>query len=142
MTSLQNTEENITFFADGPCQSEQGSLVVRVSILPCPPGFEQSQLRCVCNERLNDFSVMCDIDTRIILRCRGASFWVGYDWDTQEMILDPQCPFDYCTLNQVLLSPIDSDAQCNYNRSGMICGTPVLSLVVLDACSVPTATSL
>ena len=122
LTSLQNTEENITLFADGPCQSERGSLVVRVSILPCPPGFEQSQLRCVCNERLNDFSVMCNIDTGTILRRHGASFWVGYDRDTQEMILDPQCPFDYCTLNQVLLSPIDRDAQCNYNRSGVICG--------------------
>ena len=124
LTSLQNTEETITLFADGPCQREGRSLVFRVSILPCPPGFQQSEptLRCVCDERLDDFTDICDIDSQTILRRRGAAFWVGYDSDAQELILHPQCPFDYCTLNQVLVSAIDSDAQCNYNRTGKLCG--------------------
>ena len=122
LTSLQNAVTNITLFTDGPCQRVGRSLVLRASILPCPPGFQLSELRCVCDERLNDFTDICDINTGAILRRSGAEFWVGYDNDSQELILDPQCPFDYCTLDGMFVSAIDSDTQCNYNRSGVLCG--------------------
>ena len=121
-TSPQNHTEEITLFAEGPCQREGRSLVVRVSILPCPPGFQQSELVCVCDERLNDFTKTCNIDNRTILRPRGAEFWVGYDNNSQELILNSDCPFDYCSSHESFIEVNDSDTQCNYNRSGVLCG--------------------
>ena len=120
--SEEDRDDEITLFAEGPCQSDGNSLVFSVRVLCCPPGFQQSGQICVCDERLNDFIDTCDIDNRTLLRPSGAEFWVGYDSDSQDLILNSLCPFDYCTLDQVFVSENDSDIQCNYNRSGVLCG--------------------
>ena len=121
-TSTENAKEDITLFAEGPCQSEGRSLIVKVDILPCPPGFQHSDLICVCDQRLNDFTRVCNIDNQTILHPRGAVFWIGYDRDSQELILHPQCPFDYCAADEQYVTVNDSDIQCNYNRTGKACG--------------------
>ena len=46
----------------------------------------------------------------------------GYS-KSQGIILHPHCPFDYCTSKEVYFAVDDSDKQCNYNRSGLVCGT-------------------
>ena len=38
------------------------------------------------------------------------------------MILHPQCPFDYCVNYTVVFPLNDTDKQCAYNRSGLLCG--------------------
>ena len=38
------------------------------------------------------------------------------------MILHPHCPFDYCTSEKIYMAVDNSDKQCNYNRSGLLCG--------------------
>ena len=118
----EDREDEMTLFAEGPCLSEGNSLVFEVKVLPCPPGFQQSDQICMCDERLNDFITTCNIDSQTLLRPRGAEFWVGYDSNSQDLILNSQCPFDYCTLDQVLVSENDSDTQCNYDRGGVLCG--------------------
>ena len=124
--SLTQVDEDIgdemTLSAEGLCLSEGRSLVFDVKVLPCPPGFQQLDQVCMCNERLNDFITTCNIDSQTLLRPHGAEFWVGYDSDSQDLILNSQCPFDYCTLDQVLVSENDSDTQCNYVRGGVLCG--------------------
>ena len=122
LTSLQDVEEEVTLFAEGPCESDENSLVLNVKVLPCPPGFQQSDQICVCDEQLNDFTDVCNIDNGTILRPRGAEFWVGYDSNSQELIVNSQCPFDYCSSDQRYVSVTNSDTQCNYNRTGVLCG--------------------
>ena len=63
----------------------------------------------------------CDIETGIV-RPNGSEFWVGYDNDSDGLILHPQCPFDYCTEVEQVVQVDDSDTQCNYNRTGKLCG--------------------
>ena len=54
----------------------------------------------------------------------GGAFWVGYDNgnESRGLILHPNCPFDYCTSKKTYFAVDDSDKQCNYNRSGLVCG--------------------
>ena len=47
---------------------------------------------------------------------------MGYDNQSNELILHPQCPFDYCVNDTVVFPLNDTDTQCANNRSGLLCG--------------------
>ena len=121
------TTQNMTLYAQGPCSPTQtNTLTVIVNIQHCPPGFQLSmdQPICVCAERLQRFTNTCLVDSTTVLRKHNAEFWVGYDSDNESrgLILHPNCPFDYCTSEETYLAVDDSDQQCNYNRSDLLCG--------------------
>ena len=124
------TTQEMTLYAQGPCSPTQtNTLTVIVNIQHCPPGFQLSMndLICICAERLQQFTNTCLVDSTTVLREHNAEFWVGYDSDNSDnefrgLILHPSCPFDYCTSEETYLAVDDSDKQCNYNRSGLLCG--------------------
>ena len=133
--SVEPIQENITLYAQGPCPREGRSLEIKVKILQCPHGFELSNNRrkCICSKRLANFTDnTCNIADETILRPYGASFWVGYSNENNGLIFYPQCPFDYCTTEEIYMSVDSSDVQCNYNRTGKLCGECIetLSLVL------------
>jgi len=111
-----------------PCSKyDYGSLYFLLTInQTCPPGFNisTSARSCVCEPRLAQFTNQCNITNGVgrITRESGTHFWVGYDSSSQELILHPYCPFDYC-VNNPKVFPLDStDVQCASNRSGFLCG--------------------
>ena len=57
-----------------------------------------------------------------IKRTSDQQCWVGYDDQSDELILCPHCPFDYCFNYAVVFSLNNTDKQCVYNRSGLLCG--------------------
>ena len=121
-----DTTQKITLYAEGPClPTETNTLTVTVDILPCPPGFQLSETQpsCICTERLQQFTNSCCVDNGQIHRMQHDEFWVGYDNRSEDIILHPHCPFDYCTSEETYFAVDDSDTQCNYNRSGLLCGT-------------------
>ena len=122
-----NTTQQFTLYAQGPCSpSQTNTLTVTVNIQNCPPGFQLSTSEpiCICADRLQRFTNTCLVDSTTVLREHNAEFWVGYDSDSESrgLILHPNCPFDYCTSEETYLAVDDSDKQCNYNRSGLLCG--------------------
>ena len=123
----ESTKQKITLYTEGPCLPTDTSLNmlrVLIDISHCPPGFQISEVhpKCVCAERLQKFTNMCLVDDKEVLRAQYATFWVGYDSTSQGLILHPHCPFNYCTVKEIYLEVEDSDKQCNYNRSGILCG--------------------
>ena len=131
------TTQEMTLYAQGPCSPTQtNTLTVIVKIKNCPPGFQLSmdQLICICAERLQHFTNTCLVDSTTVLCEHNAEFWVGYDSSNESrgLILHPHCPFDYCTSEETYLAVDDSNKQCNYNRSGLLCGrcSENLSLVL------------
>ena len=131
------TNQDMTLYAQGPCSPTQtNALIVTVSIKQCPPGFQLSTYApiCICAERLQQFTYTCLVDSATVLRKHNAKFWVGYNSDSESrgLILHPNCPFDYCISDETYLAVDDSDKQCNYNRSGLLCGgcSKNLSLVL------------
>ena len=110
---------------NGHCSHEQSSLVIQVQVQRCPHGFKLSNETdaCDCDKRLRRFTdVTCDVNDATVFRPEGSKFWVGYDNDSDSLILHPQCPFDYCTDDEQYVNVDDSDTQCNYNRTGKLCG--------------------
>ena len=116
----------IYMFVDGPCSSLDSQIVNRITIpvhlLPCPPAFTLSELTygCICEERLQKYTNSCNINDQSILR--DGDFWVGYDNRLQGLILHPHCPFDYCQTKPITFTLHISDLQCQYHRTGLLCG--------------------
>ena len=122
--SAESESGNLTLLStDSPC--DQNSLTIQINMQRCPHGFQLSNSTCICDERLTKkilkSTEMCNIEIGIV-RPNGSEFWVGYDTDSDSLILHPQCPFDYCTEIEQIVQVDDSDTQCNYNRTGKLCG--------------------
>ena len=121
----------VELYADGPCSTfVDNILTLHLHInRPCPPGFDISEQSdsCVCCKRLENYTSKCKITNGLgkITRDSGKDFWVGYDNQSDDqcnLILHPHCPFDYCMNDSVVFPLNDTDIQCAYNRSGLLCG--------------------
>ena len=104
-----------------------GRLSLSVNInQTCPPGFNisMSARSCVCEPRLAQYTNQCNITNGVgrITRVSGKQFWVGYDHSSYGLILHPHCPFDYCVNDPKVFSLKNTDVQCKYSRSGLLCG--------------------
>ena len=94
----------------------------------CPPGFDfsESEQSCVCEPRIAPYTNSCTITNGVgnITREAGQQFWVGYDDHSQsdKLIFHPLCPLKYCVSHTVVFRLNESDMQCTYNRSALLCG--------------------
>ena len=123
---------NIDLHAEcGPCSKfgDVRKLSIKVTLnQTCPPGFHISEIArsCVCEPRLARYigTLKCNITNGLgrITRDLGQQFWVGYDGQSGGLILHPHCPFDYCVSHTVEFPLNNTDQQCAYHKSGLLCG--------------------
>ena len=117
---------------DSPCPNFDYQRLV-ISVLhpyeTCPPGFNfsESASSCVCDPRLAQYTQECTITNGVgqITRDSDKQFWVGYDDNpsqSDKLILHPLCPYSYCVNDNVSFPLKESDIQCAYNRSDLLCG--------------------
>ena len=128
--------ETLTLFADGPCGSSPCStrhLHIQFIDCTCPIGFEPLKGRvttcqCVCDSALLPYITNCNSTIESLMRVNTNS-WITYInyTDPPGYVIYPNCPFDYCqpptekvSVNLNLRN--GGDAQCAYNRSGVLCG--------------------
>ena len=146
---------DLELYAEGPCLGFSSALNIYLTIHQnCPPGFSisLSARSCVCEQRLARYTNNCSITNGVgrIARDSLQQFWVGYDDDDQldgrsdKLILYSFCPFDYCTSKTVVFSLKNTDIQCAYKRSGLLCGAckddySLVLGILLIAESAPTA---
>ena len=134
-TSLNYTVFSISSFvllelyADEQCATFGDILNINLTVnQTCPPGFRLSKSKrsCACDERLiiKEYTNNCTIANGVgkITRDSQKQFWIGYDNQTHGLILHPHCPFDYCVNNTVVFPLNNTDIQCTFNRSGLLCG--------------------
>ena len=135
-----NDNELLTFSAmRGPCNNILGiserNVMIEI-ICSCPIGFQISNNNemscdCVCHQVLQSYEkTECNPTTKSIIR--RENFWISYinhTWSNSSgYVIYPHCPFDYCYTpdKQVSINlnhPNGSDAQCDSNRTGTLCGT-------------------
>ena len=131
--------EIIKLFADGPCGSSPlftRQLYIQFTDCTCPVGFElgfeslktATRCQCFCDARLSPHIISCDPITESLVRVNTNS-WITHinDTDPPGYVIHPNCPFDYCrppteNISMNLNLPGGADAQCAYNRSGVLCG--------------------
>ena len=102
-------------------------LIVTITFKSCPIGFEQSNFssECICDHRLWQYTNSCDIDRQAIMRNASTTFWLGISYSNKTFecfILHDHCPLDYCTSESKYINMKNSDEQCNFQHSGLLCG--------------------
>ena len=119
-------------------------LYINVSFRSCPSGFTLTALppfQCECINFLKRMSgVQCTIQDQLISRV--GSVWVG-KYGNKSVAASEYCPYNYCTTKEINITlssnpnathhdRVGIDMQCNYNRSGALCGGchPGLSLAL------------
>ena len=108
---------------------ETVELTVNIFFKDCPPAFQllNSSGICECDPRLLQYTDDCDINKQAILRTgHGAgNFWVGVSYDNgtyDGLILNGNCPLNYCTRRKKFIHLNDLSEQCDFNRTGVLCG--------------------
>ena len=105
------------------CQNLIDGLILEVESLPCPLGFALSgnNSRCVCDEKLKILAQNCNIDNGSIERTKN-SFWIFKQSNETLILHEYRCPIDYCTNDHLRVKLDDPFTQCDFNRTGMLCG--------------------
>ena len=129
------TYEEVVIYVDGPCKNLGTSpLKVGVNFDPCkcPAGFEHSEDNddrcvCVCHRKLLSLSFIkgSDCNGTSLTITRSKPFWISSKNKT--FVVYEDCPFNYCfpsvpPISINLNTSNGADTQCNFNRSGILCG--------------------
>ena len=121
---------------------------VEVQLKRCPWGFtlqkdSDCMMMCGCHRVLKDNEISCNLTTGFVTR--GGSKWVGINWlkfksvkefhnlchsmntsdnsnSCVEVVVSTQCPYDYCKTSKVKINANSSEHQCNFDRTGILCG--------------------
>ena len=118
----KSSKETMTLTAEGPCLELGEPLIINITLLQCPTGFTLSNTTkaCTCEKRVQKYTNICNITSRKI--DRDGDFWVGVDSGFEGTILHPHCPFDYCKSQSISFALNETDLQCSYDRTGLLCG--------------------
>ena len=104
------------------------SINVSLTILPCPLGLVVNFTLggCVCDNDITHIpvsEVICNTSWMPHPIQRSGNNWIYHRYDYYDCtIAHIGCPFDYCNIAPVKLNLNESDLQCNFNRSGVLCG--------------------
>ena len=108
------------------------AIVIQIHIDDCPLGFKtvlnDNNLVCTCSDHLHREGIVCNIDELTLYKT--SPMWVGnYSGD---ITVHRNCPFGYCKTNFTAVNIFNQQDQCDWNRSGVLCGAcrPGLSLVL------------
>ena len=128
------TEISYTILSDGSnyCKlflyNDYYLTVYFITLLSCPVGFalgiESVSRKCVCDPVLviNQITQTCNIDNQTILR--PASSWISATTHNNSYTyhISLHCPFHYCLPHSSHLNFSSPNSQCQFNRSGLLCG--------------------
>ena len=90
--------------------------------LSCPPGFIEINRTCQCDPIIVDYGItICNINNQTVLRPRNA--WItATPHIPYSYHISQQCRFYYCLPHSSHHNFSTPNSQCQYNRSGILCG--------------------
>ena len=101
--------------------------VYYINLLKCPPGFsfDSKAKKCMCDPRLQSEILSidnCNINDQTILR--PANSWISATAHNNSYTyhISLHCPFHYCLPHSSHLNFSTPNSQCQFNRSGVLCG--------------------
>ena len=96
-----------------------------VHLLPCPVGFQLVRGKCDCHQILLDNNIdACFFSNGTGHILRLAPYWIGLPNHTNlSVIVHPHCPLDYCQSKDISITAEFPNTQCQYQRSGVLCGS-------------------
>ena len=91
--------------------------------LTCPIGFFKIDERCQCDPVLVQYGITnCNINDQTILR--PANSWITATTHNNSYTyhISSHCPYHYCLPHSSHLNLSTPNSQCQFNRSGLLCG--------------------
>ena len=91
--------------------------------IACPTGFIKIDKRCQCDPVLVQYRIKkCNINDQTILR--PANSWISATTHNNSYTyhISLHCPFHYCLPHLSHLNFSTPNSQCQFNRSGLLCG--------------------
>ena len=102
----------------------------------CPMGFTKNINKCNCDQILSIlFTFTCNINDRTILR--PGNSWISATTNndhSHNYTVCQVCPFDYCLPHSSHLHLSHPNSQCQFNRSGLLCGQGLSTVLDSSQC--------
>ena len=90
--------------------------------LKCPLGFIKLNGTCQCYPMFTMFGfTKCDINRQAILRPPNGWIYLLHN-KSHSYYVSQQCPLSYCLPSSMFVHLSTPDAQCQFNRTGLLCG--------------------
>ena len=103
-----------------PFKERTSNDVFYVRQFPCPLGFIKKDGICQCYPLFKLFGIInCDVNNQTILRPTNS--WL-FATSKNSYDISLNCPFHYCISHSFHLNLSTPDMQCQFNRSGVLCG--------------------
>ena len=112
-----------------PNQTILEDVLLKLLPLPCFKGYTLNNITgaCECSEALTKQGIECQIENGTVKRNKE---WISVtllhtaepNQRSPGILVHYFCPLDYCKSNLVYLSLDEPDQQCQYSRSGTLCG--------------------
>ena len=93
-----------------------------ITQLPCPIGFIKIKGECQCDSSLTEYNIECDINDQITLRPANSWICATTHNNLYTYHISLHCPFHYCLPQSSHLNLPTPNSQCQFNRSGVLCG--------------------
>ena len=103
--------------------SDSNLNIFNIRKLKCPPGFTEINTICQCDSAITSFvMISCNINDQTILR--PANNWISATTHNNSYTyqISLHCPFHYCLPHSSHLNFSTPNSQCQFNRSGLLCG--------------------
>ena len=102
---------------------------VNVTLQQCPLGFklsEEPQYKCTCHNKLTENGINnCTIANHTGKVYRSGTVWVSASFrgnESDDIVVDKNCPYGYCTQDNIPVDLQYPDIQCTFGHSGVLCG--------------------
>ena len=118
------TDNYCELFLKLASDSDEHLNIFYIRQIACPNGFVKIDKRCQCDPMLVRYGgiTSCNINDQTILR--PANSWISgkthNNFHTYQTSL--HCPFHYCLPHSSHLNFSTPNSQCQFNRSGLLCG--------------------
>ena len=124
----KSSNEALILTAQQTTHVKYSSLHLNIVLKLCPVGFALSNsppYHCKCVPFLTRCGINCYINNQTIQRPAGS--WIGLLEQSNvnvsgSILFKDSCPFDYCKPYAINVSNNSQDEQCNFNRTGILCG--------------------
>ena len=89
----------------------------------CPTGFVKIDERCQCDPVLVQYGITnCNINDQTVLRPANSWISVMTNSNSYTYYISLHCPFHYCLPHSSHINLSAPNSQCQFNRSGLLCG--------------------
>ena len=118
-----STENYCELFLKLASDSDEYLNIFSIRQISCPTGFVKIDKRCQCDPVLVQYGITyCNINDQTILR--PANSWISATSNNNSYTyhISLHCPFHYCLPHSSHHNFSTPNSQCQFNRSGLLCG--------------------